>query len=93
MATPFAARIRTAARIGTTARMGATARDHTARLPATACARLIGVLRRLADSSLDNPVLHVSPGPTPIARPRAHRHTVRTPDRTVRLEATWHPEP
>ncbi|MBD0748077.1 hypothetical protein [Streptomyces sp. CBMA152] len=57
------------------------------------------VARRLADSPLDQSVLHTAATHTPAplrtgaytsARPHAHWHTVTTPDGHRRLEAHWH---
>ncbi|MGG2464444.1 hypothetical protein ACO0M4_32575 [Streptomyces sp. RGM 3693] len=57
------------------------------------------VVRRIADSPLDGPVLHTLrglttvPEPTPEerpARPHAHWHTVLDPQGRRRLEAHWH---
>ncbi|MER6046275.1 hypothetical protein K2224_17465 [Streptomyces sp. BHT-5-2] len=58
--------------------------------------------RRIADSPLDNAVLHTLPGPTTVpestteerpARPHAHWHTVPGPQGRRRLEAHWHVTP
>jgi hypothetical protein len=66
---------------------------HGARPLAALRTRLCRVQRHLADSPLDNPVLHVRPRLNAAARPRAHWHTVRTSDGAMRLEAVWRPEP
>ncbi|MFB7666936.1 hypothetical protein ACFC1R_23805 [Kitasatospora sp. NPDC056138] len=57
-------------------------------------AALAGVVRRLAASPLDHPVLYAvaaqaSAGPP--VRMRSRWHTVTTPDGSRRLEASWHP--
>ncbi|MER6378871.1 hypothetical protein [Streptomyces sp. NPDC001250] len=57
------------------------------------------VIRRLADSPLDHPVLHAAAPHTPAplraaalapGRPHAHWRTVTGPDGHRRLEAHWH---
>ncbi|WP_369393163.1 hypothetical protein AB5J72_40615 [Streptomyces sp. CG1] len=61
-------------------------------------ALLAGILRRIADSPLEQPVLHAldvqathrATAATPQQRPHAHWHLVSRPDGARHLEATWH---
>ncbi|MEU8695640.1 hypothetical protein [Streptomyces sp. NPDC048665] len=60
-------------------------------------ARLIGIVRRIADGSLEQPVLHVLDVPmgrrattfTTRQRPHAHWNLVSDPGGARHLEATW----
>ncbi|MER5547938.1 hypothetical protein ACWDBD_48875 [Streptomyces sp. NPDC001118] len=61
-------------------------------------ALLVGIVRRVADSPLEQPVLHALDAPTARRtaadagrqRPHAHWHLATSPDGVRHLEATWH---
>ncbi|EST19125.1 hypothetical protein [Streptomyces roseochromogenus] len=63
----------------------------------SAYALLIGFVRRIADSPLEQPVLHALEAPARRSaagaarwRPHAHWHVTGGPDGGRHLEATWH---
>ncbi|WP_406194896.1 hypothetical protein OH807_06230 [Kitasatospora sp. NBC_01560] len=75
--------------------MATLAAFHAPAAPGRLRTTVSGILRRLAASPLDSPVLDAIAAQAPAGPPvrmRAHWKAVTTTDGTTRLEATWHPD-